>query len=119
MQAEVHTLYQSDFYQIRDFRCGCMECSVSKLEQCEYFSICFVRSGFYEQQVFRKEQQMHIGRLLVSKPEIEYVIRHINNQPDLCTSFNFTHDFYEKVKDHYAIEGQWFFKNPDIHSLLL
>jgi AraC-like DNA-binding protein len=119
MQAEVHTLFQSDFYQIRDFRCECLECSVSKKEQCEHFSICFVRSGFYAQQVFKKEQQMHIGRLLVSKPEIEYVIRHINNQPDLCTSFNFTDDFYEKVKDYYASQAQWFFKNPDIHSLLL
>jgi AraC-like DNA-binding protein len=119
MQAKVHTLFKSDFYQIRDFQCECLECSVSRLEQCDHFSICFVRNGFYEQQVFRKEQEMHIGRALISKPEIEYAIRHINNQPDLCTSFNFTDIFYEKVKDHYANEAQWFFKNPDIHSLLI
>jgi Transcriptional regulator containing an amidase domain and an AraC-type DNA-binding HTH domain len=119
MLAVVHTLHQSDFYQIRDFRCACMECSVSRQEQCEHFSICFVRSGYYEQHVFRHEQQMHIGRLLVSKPEIEYFIKHINNQPDLCTSFNFTNHFYELVKDQYAKESQWFFKNPDIQSLLL
>lgn len=119
MQAEVHILHASDFYEIRDFRCGCVECSLSKRESCERFSICFVRSGFYEQRVFRKEQQMHIGRMLVSKPGIEYVIRHIHNQPDLCTSFNFSHDFFERVKDHYRTEALWFFGNPDLHSLLL
>ncbi len=119
MQAEVHTLHQSDFYQIRDFRCACLECSVSRQELCEHFSICFVRSGYYEQHVFRNEQQMHIGRLLISKPEIEYVIKHINNQPDLCTSFNFSDEFYQLVKDHYEKDAPWFFKNPDIQSLLL
>lgn len=119
MQAEVHVLHESDFYEIRDFRCGCVECSLSKRESCERFSICFVRSGFYEQRVFRKEQQMHIGRMLVSKPGIEYVIRHINNQPDLCTSFNFSNDFFERVKDYYSSETSWFFRNPDLHSLLL
>jgi YesN/AraC family two-component response regulator len=62
---------------------------------------------------------MHIGRLIVSKPNIEYVVRHIDDQPDLCTSFNFTDDFYEKVKDHYREESKWFFSNPDLHSLLV
>jgi AraC-like DNA-binding protein len=62
---------------------------------------------------------VHIGRLLVSKPNIEYVIRHINNQPDLCTSFNFSDDFYERVKDHFGMEAKWFFSNPDLQSLLL
>lgn len=119
MQAEVHLLHQSDFYQIRDYQCTCMECSLSKVEQCEQFSICFARSGFYEQQVFRKAQEMHIGRLLISKPGIEYVIRHIDNHPDLCTSFNFSAAFYEKVKEHFREEAKWFFSNADVQSLLL
>ena len=119
MQAEVHILHKSDFYQLKDFRCTCTECSISKLEQLENFSICFVRSGFYEQRIFRRNQEMHVGRLVVSKPNIEYVVRHIDDHPDLCTSFNFTHDFYEKVKDHYKKETSWFFNNADIHSLLL
>lgn len=119
MQAEIHILHQSDFYQLKDFRCSCTECSVSKLEHLPFFSICFVRSGFYEQRVFKKSQEMHVGRLIVSKPNIEYIVKHIDDHPDLCTSFNFTDDFYEKVKDHYREETQWFFSNPDLHSLLV
>jgi AraC family transcriptional regulator len=119
MQAEVHILHKSDFYQLKDFRCTCTECSISKLEQLPFFSICFVRSGFYEQRIFRKSQEMHVGRLIVSKPDIEYVVRHIDDHPDLCTSFNFTDAFYEKVKDHYKEESHWFFSNPDLQSLLL
>lgn len=119
MQAEIHILHKSDFYQLKDFRCTCTECSISKLEQLDKFSICFVRNGFYEQRIFRRNQEMHVGRLVVSKPNIEYVVRHIDNHPDLCTSFNFTDAFYEKVRDHYRQEAQWFFSNPDLHSILL
>lgn len=119
MQAEIHLLQKSEFYQIRDFRCACVECNTSRLEQCELFSICFVRKGYYEQHVFRKQQEMHFGRMLLSKPGIEYVIRHIDNQPDLCTSINFTAEFYELLKDHFKDEAGWFLGNPDLQSLLL
>jgi AraC-like DNA-binding protein len=119
MQAEVHILHKSDFYQLKDFRCTCTECSISKLEQLPFFSICFVRSGYYEQRIFNRTQEMHVGRLIVSKPEIEYVVRHIDNHPDLCTSFNFTDSFYERVKDHFKEEAKWFFSNPDLQSLLI
>lgn len=119
MQAEVHILHRSDFYQLKDFRCSCVECSLSKLEQLNDFSICFARSGYYEQRVFRQNQEMHVGRMMVSKPEIEYVIRHIDNQPDLCSSFGFSKEFYEQVKEFYQKEAGWFFNNPDLHSLLL
>jgi AraC family transcriptional regulator len=119
MEAAIHLLHESDFYQIKDFRCTCMKCCISKLEHLQEFSICFVRSGFYEQRVFKRAHELHIGRLIVSKPEIEYVVRHIDDHPDLVTSFNFTHDFYEKVKDHYKNEARWFFSNKDLQSILV
>jgi len=96
-----------------------MKCSLSKLEHLKEFSICFVRSGFYEQRVFKRAHELHIGRLIVSKPEIEYVVRHIDNHPDLVTSLNFTHDFYEKVRDHFKEEVRWFFSNRDLQSILV
>jgi AraC family transcriptional regulator len=119
MESQIHILHESDFYQIRDFRCGCTKCSISKLEQGAHFFIIFVRQGFYEQRVFRANHEMHIGRLLVSKPDIEFTIRHVDNQPDLCTSFRFEPSFYEQVKEYYGKEGRWFFANPDVHSVLL
>jgi AraC family transcriptional regulator len=119
MEAEIHILHESDFYEIKDFRCTCTKCCISKLEHLKQFSICFVRSGFYEQRIFKREHELHIGRLVVSKPEIDYVVRHIDDHPDLVTSFNFTRDFYERVKDHYRDEARWFFSNPDLQSLLV
>jgi AraC family transcriptional regulator len=119
VESQVHVLHQSDFYQIRDFRCACTRCSVSKLEEGLHFFIIFVRQGFYEQRVFRANHEMHVGSLLVSKPEIAFTIRHIDNHPDLCTSFRFEPSFYEQVKEHYGKEGRWFFANPDLHSVLL
>jgi AraC family transcriptional regulator len=119
MEAEIHILHESDFYEIKNFRCTCTKCSISKLEHLSQFSICFVRSGFYEQRIFKREHELHIGRLVVSKPEIDYVVRHIDDHPDLVTSFNFTSDFYERVKDHYRDEARWFFSNSDLQSLLV
>lgn len=119
MEAEIHLLHESDFYQIKDFRCTCTKCCISKLEHLNQFSICFVRSGFYEQRVFKREHELHIGRLIVSKPEIEYVVRHIDDHPDLVTSLNFTNDFYHRVKDHFKQEANWFFSNPDVQSILV
>lgn len=96
-----------------------MECTVSKLEHLDDFYIIFVRKGFYEQRVFRQTQEMHVGRLLMSKPDIEFTIRHMANQPDLCTSFRFDKAFYETLKEQFGADGGWFFANPDLHSILL
>ncbi|MBP9926183.1 MAG: helix-turn-helix domain-containing protein [Cyclobacteriaceae bacterium] len=119
MESHVHTLYKSTHYQIRNYQCGCTECSISKKEHAQDFCIIFVRSGFYEQRVFRQQNEMHVGRVLVSKPEIEFTIRHVHNQPDLCTSFRFNSSFYGQVVEKFSKEGKWFFTNPDLQSLLL
>lgn len=119
MKAEIHILHKSDFYIIKDFRCMCTKCSLSKPEHLQQFSICFTRSGFYEQRVFKRAHELHIGRLIVSKPEIEYVVRHIDDHPDMVTSLNFTREFYERVKDNYNEEAGWFFGNPNMQSILI
>jgi AraC family transcriptional regulator len=119
MESQEHVLHDSDFYQIRDFRCACTKCSVSRLEQGAHFFIIFVRQGFYEQRVFKGNHEMHVGRVLVSKPDIEFTIRHIDHQPDVCTSFRFEPSFYMHVKERYGKEANWFFVNPDLHSVLL
>lgn len=119
METRVHVLHQSDFYQVRDYQCGCMDCTISRQEHLEDFYIIFVRRGFYEQRVFRQNQEMHVGRLLISKPAIDFTIRHVANQPDLCTSFRFDKDFYDKIVEEFSAEGRWFFGNPDLHSILL
>ena len=119
MKAEIHILHESDFYVIKDFRCLCTKCSLSKPEHLQQFSICLARSGFYEQRIFKHAHEVHIGRLIVSKPEIEYVVRHIDDHPDMVTSLNFTREFYERVKGHYKEEAGWFLSNPNLQSILV
>lgn len=119
MKAEVNVLHRSDFYEIRNFKCNCTICSTSAPEYNDSFYICFVRSGFFGYRIFRKELDVHIGRMLISKPEYEYVTHHINDQPDICSVFDFKQTFYEKLKDYYGSSLHWYFKNPDIHSVLI
>jgi len=98
MLADIHILHQSEFYRINDFKCHCDRCSVSQVEYDDSMFISFVRKGFFEFQTFRRNDEMHIGRMLVSKPGYEHTTRHIDSQPDLTTSFEFTTEFFRIVK---------------------
>ena len=117
--ADIHILHQSDFYQVNDFKCHCDRCSVSQPEYNESLFISFIRKGFFEYKTFRKDDELHVGRLLVSKPGYEHITRHIDNQPDMTTGFEFSAEFFRIIQDQYAAQEGWFLKNNDIHSLML
>jgi len=117
--ADIHILHQSDFYQVNDFKCHCDRCSVSQPEYNESLFISFIRKGFFEYKTFRKDDELHVGRLLVSKPGYEHITRHIDNQPDMTTGFEFSVEFFRSIQDQYAAQAGWFLKNNDIHSLML
>ena len=118
--ADVHTLHQSDFYQIKDFKCHCNVCSVTEPEYNKSFTVSFIRKGFFEYQTFRRNEEMHVGRVLISKPGYEHKTRHIDDQPDLITIFEFKKNFFEEtVLDVYGNKLPWLLKNNDIHSLMI
>ncbi len=50
MQADIHTLFQSDFYRILDFRCRCTECTTSKAGVQRYIwdQLCAERKFFVQ-----------------------------------------------------------------------
>lgn len=118
MLADVHILYQSDCYRITDFKCHCDVCSVSKPEYNESLCVSFIRKGFFGYQTFRRKDEVHAGRVLISKPGFEHIATHIDSQPDITTVFEFTEEFFKKIQEQYK-QAQWFLKNNDIHSLLL
>lgn len=118
-QADVHLLFQSDFYNITDFICHCQECSTSKTEYSENFNIAFIRKGHFVYNVFRNAFDAHNSRVLICKPNYEYSVTHKGYEPDSCTIFNFTTAFYEAMKEQYRFNRSPFFSNNDIHSLLL
>ena len=81
--------------------------------------ISFIRKGFFEYKTFRRNDELHVGRFLISKPAYEHTTRHIDNQPDVTTSFKFTTGFFRLMQEQYAAEAGWFLNNNDIHSLML
>ena len=118
--ADIHILHQSDFYRILDFKCHCVECSVSEPEYNNGFSVSFIRKGFFEYQTFKRKDEIHVGRVLISKPGFEHVTRHIENQPDVVTIFYFKRHFFEEsLVEVYGKKLSWILTNNDIHSLML
>jgi AraC family transcriptional regulator len=119
MLADVHILHRSDFYRISDFKCHCDICSVSEPEYNDSFCISFIRKGFFEYRTFRRNDEVHVGRILLSKPDYEHTTRHIDQQPDITTVFEFNRIFLREIGERYGKEAGWFFLNKDIHSILL
>jgi len=118
--ADIHILHQSDFYRIEDFRCHCEVCSLTEPEYNKSFSISFIRKGFFEYQTFKRNDEVHVGRLLISKPGFEHRTRHINSQPDIVTIFEFRRSFFEEtILDIYGNKLPWLLKNNDLHSLMV
>jgi AraC-like DNA-binding protein len=62
---------------------------------------------------------MHVGRILMTKPGFEHATRHIDNQPDLVTLFEFKRWFFERLKEEYSPTARWFLNNNDIHAVVL
>jgi AraC family transcriptional regulator len=117
MQADIHTLFQSDFYRILDFRCRCTECTTSKPEYSDTFGISFVRKGNFLFNVFRHTLDSYNGCVLITKPGYERTVTHAHAVPDQCTIFEFRKDFFTLIAEHY--QHCRFFHDADWHSTLI
>lgn len=119
MLADIHILHESDVYRILDFRCQCTICSLTEKEYNKSFCFSFIRKGFFEYRTFRRRDEVHVGRILLTKPGFEHTTRHIDNQPDLTTVFEFKPWFFERLKEDYSPSANWFLNNNDIHAMML
>lgn len=117
IEADIHTLYQSDFYRVLDFQCKCTDCRRSKPEYTESFSISFVRKGNFLFNTFRNSHDSYTGCVLVTKPGYERTVTHAHAIPDQCTIFDFTNHFYNEIMASYS--SLKFLFNNDIHSSLV
>lgn len=117
MNADIHTLFESDFYRVLDFQCKCTDCTTSKPEYSQCFSISFVRKGNFLFNVFRRSLDSYNGCILITKPYYERTVTHAHAVPDECTIFEFRPDFFQKLQQHYSRSK--FFTNNDLHSTLL
>lgn len=117
MDADIHTLFESDFYRLLDFKCRCTDCRTSKPEYSAAFSISFVRKGNFLFNVFRRSLDSYNGCVLITKPGYERTVTHSHVIPDECTIFEFKNSFYQQIQEQY---GQLkFFTDNDIHSTLI
>ena len=92
MEADIHSLYESDFYRILDFKCRCADCSTSRPEYSNAFAISFVRKGNFLFNVFRHSLDSYSGCVLISKPNMN-TVTHAHTVPDECTIFDFKRSF--------------------------
>ena len=116
MQADIETLYRSDFYSITDFRCRCTDCRTSKPEYSKLFCIAFIRKGNFLFNAFRNSLDSYNGCALVTKPGYEHTVTHTHQVPDECTVFELKTGFYKELNEHFK-EG--FFRDEDLHSTLV
>lgn len=119
MEAEVHILFSSDYYEICDFKCLCNECTRSKREYNEHLSLCITRSGNFHYNAFRASLDTYTGSVLISKPGYDYTVSHPGEAPDHCTIIIFKKAFYKDIEEQLQLKAHWFFTNKDIQSLLL
>jgi len=117
MEADLYTIYTSDFYRIVDFKCRCKDCATSKPEYSNSFCISFVRKGNFLFNVFRYSLDSYNGCVLVTKPGYEHTVTHTHTIPDECSIFDFTKDFYNELTQQY--KNLKFFFNNDLHSTLV
>ena len=117
MQADIHSIYQSDFYRILDFKCRCTDCQTSKPEYSDSFCISFVRKGNFLFNVFRHSLDSYTGCILVTKPGFERTVTHTHAVPDECTIFNFTNEFTADIQQRYGKTR--FFSDRDLQSTLV
>jgi AraC family transcriptional regulator len=117
MDADIYTIYESDFYRIMDFRCRCTDCRTSKPEYNAIFCISFVRKGNFLFNVFRRSLDSYTGCVLVTKPNYERTVTHTHDVPDECTIFEFKNDFFAALLEHYGAIP--FFQDNDWHSTLI
>lgn len=118
--ADIHILHQSGFYRVMDFKCYCKVCSVTSPEYNNSFTLSFIRAGFFEYQTFRRRDELHAGRLLLSKPGYEHTTRHIDDHPDIVTIFEFRRSFFdETIVNLYGDNLPWILRNNDLHSLMV
>jgi len=119
MLADIRILFSSDVYHAVRYQCYCNTCSISQPEYNDYFCIDFMQTGFFEYRSFRRQEDMHTGRILITKPSFPYTIRHVDDQPDTTTTFRFDPAFFQQIAANYIREAGWFLQNPDVHSIVI
>ncbi len=119
MNADINTIYSSDFYRVIDFKCKCKQACTSKVEYSTSFNISFVRKGNFIYKVFRNNFDAYTGFAIIDKPNSEHAVEHCHHIPDECSIIDFSDKFYHVLRENHKVEYKSFFSNQDAQSLLI
>jgi len=119
MDADVNTIYSSEFYRIIDFKCKCKQACTSRAEYSKSFNISFIRKGNFIYKVFRNDFDAYTGFAIIDKPGSEHAVEHCHHIPDECTIIDFSDAFYQVIRENHKIKYKSFFSNEDVQSLLV
>src|SRR5579864_3470104 len=119
MLAYIDTLYRSSILEIKNFVCQCRECGMSAHEYQQKFSICYIRRGSFLFEVFNDNLESYTGKFLINKPGFNHRVKHYPDQPDECTVISIDSSFYDVLEDQFGTKLNGFFKDPDVHSILV
>lgn len=104
--ADIHTLYNSELFSIKDYLCK-EECgSVSGIEVDNHYSVSFFRKGSFEYQFHNNWHDCFSGIILFGNPSDEYIIKHNYHIPDQCTNIYIDRETLEEAAQHYFIKKQ-------------
>lgn len=109
-------LFQSDFYQIKDWTFDFEEEKQSSQGFNDCLCVVFVRKGNFHFDLSKESYDMHSGHIIIDKPNYEYRLRPSSGQ---CSIFNFTDDFYRQFLEDMNLKQAFFFSNSNLLSLLL
>ncbi len=107
-------LYQSDFYEIKNWAFSFLEEKETLAGFNDCFCLVYVKKGTYLFDYYREQHDTHSGQVIIEKPNFKYRLRPANGE---CSLFNFTDVFYQQFIEDLNLKNSFFFGNENLLSL--
>jgi AraC family transcriptional regulator len=107
-------LYQSDFYEIKNWTFSFLEEKETLTGFNDCFCLVYVKKGTYLFDYYSEQHDTHSGQLIIEKPNYKYRLRPAHGE---CSLFNFTDAFYQQFIEDLNLKNSFFFGNENLLSL--
>lgn len=109
-------LFASDFYQVKNWEYNFGEDKKTSEGFNDCLCFVFVRKGWFLFDLSKASYDMHIGHIVIDKPNYEYRLR---PSTGACTIFNFSNEFYFQFLEDLNLRTSFFFGNDNLLSLMV
>lgn len=115
-QLTIHRLFQSDFYEIRNWTYDLMSGDKAYDGCNDCLCVVYVKKGNFSFDLSHFKHDLLSGYLVIEKPGYDYQFRPSLGETSIL---NFTDEFYRRFVDEFQLSRNFFFSNPNILSLML